>query len=216
MLTMNRNRWIIAFIMALTILVLFSPEMSAGWNPFGKDNKVSPEDNKIQEAYAKGRIVGFRAGFNSVVGPISDLQKRITGKMSREFLPLSIAVIFFTLWGPLLFERIRAKVKAMSVLKIVSRHEIPLFFAGYAFIVVLIVAYTLSKHYSTTSNIPVFLLLGASFYPFCGEFIGGITRNDPGKRKTGLAKVKTLVFFALVILVMYYMTSDGLKSLLEG
>lgn len=83
MLTMNRNRWIIAFIMALTILVLFSPEMSAGWNPFGKDNKVSPEDNKIQEAYAKGRIVGFRAGFNSVVGPISDLQKRITGKMSR-------------------------------------------------------------------------------------------------------------------------------------
>lgn len=213
--TMNRNRWLIVCIATLTVLILFPPEMSAAW-PFKKGNAVTAEEHKDQGLFTKGYFKGFAAGVNSVVGPISDLQKKITHKMSREFIPLSVAVIFFTLWGPLVFEKIRTKVKAMPVLKIVSRHEIPLFFAAYAFIIVLIVAYTLSKHYSLSSNIPVFLLLGASFYPFCGEFIAGITKNDPGKRKIGLAKVKTLIFFALVFLVMYYMTSDGMTSLLKG
>ncbi|HCE42822.1 MAG TPA: hypothetical protein DET40_04690 [Lentisphaeria bacterium] len=178
---------------------------------------ASDEEHRMQVQYAKGYERGFAAALGRITGSGGDLQRALSDRMSKQLIWVAFAVIVATLWGPAAYEYLRARLKKvdMPLLRTIANFEIELLYSGYVATVFLMLFFS-CRYFSWFSNIPVIMLAAASIIPFQFEFISGFSRDDIVKRKIGMGKVKTMLFFMLVIIAMYYLVDRGLKSLVEG
>jgi hypothetical protein len=103
---------------------------------------------------------------------------------------MSIAAVFITLLGTKIAEQIRKDV--CISLKWGKQEQLTAAWLAYIITGIVTVAYTFTL-FGFYETIPMLILLGGTFPSFF-KVVAGIEREDASLRKSGMGKLKTLLF----------------------
>lgn len=165
---------------------------------------VSVSANKTEEAYRVGYIVGGHRMMAAMARQGREIRETVKAKLQPRLLFFAVAAVAVTLCGPELAERLRRRIKGMF--NITKQAETALAWIGYLAVTSGIMAYGLVG-YGVNGSVPIAILLAGTVWPFV-EVLRGIRDDDRAVRKSGFAKIKTLLFLCLVVILVYRLLSD--------
>ncbi len=183
-------------------------------------------DNGYKAGYKAGYSTGSAEGFKSGYGKgaeeaVRKIKEEAESQKSRmkeavagNVYYLALAAVFLTLFGPAIGEFLRKRIAL--AMRLTKDEQVRLACIGYAVVALGLLAWALIACESWAS-VPVLILLLASAWPFIGEAVPGLRSDDMARRKSGISKVKSLLFFGLVIiLVARILSGNMLGGLLGG
>ncbi|MDP8218403.1 MAG: hypothetical protein P9M03_06735 [Candidatus Theseobacter exili] len=135
---------------------------------------------------------------------VKDLAEDLRKSMKIMLVLMALCVSFFTLLGNKIIESTRSKIVKNFKIPLNSQVALVVFlylFSGY---ICFIISLCLPG-----STLPFLILASSSIYPFFGEYIPALKKDDASGRKIAMSKLKTLGLFSVVILAVFFVLTDS-------
>ena len=138
------------------------------------------------------------------VEKLSELRSRI----SSSFLLGAVAYVFVTLVGPSVAERARST--AAKQFNWTKSDQIDLAKVAYWGIVGSVVVFSLFNQDLSSIQPAVWLLVGATAYPFFIHVLPSIEADDKPRRKAAMGQIKSLLMLIFIFyVVLRFLSPDG-------
>ena len=160
-------------------------------------------DNPCQDCYK----TGYQDAIKSVEKSSREFRNDLKSGLETQLLWYSIIIVSVTLWGSELGEWFRARIKNWFNLTTETQVVIALMVYGLIVFGILIGCLNTSG-ISEKMLIPVLILLAASLIPFI-RYLRNLSGNNAGELKMNLTKLKQILIFCVVILILFQVLSDS-------
>ena len=193
----KRNEFVLLGIISVAVILLLLVVTSCG----PSEDEIG---NAVQKAYQQGLAEGARKAVAEISNAGNSFRGDLRDKMEGRLIAFSIVAVLLSLVGANIADWFRVEISGMFHLSVQQQLVIVKWTYGIlcaGFVVVGMSA-------DTAAFWPLAILLGGSVFPFW-EYLSALKAGDKIQMKIAVSKVKSLLFMALVIVIIYRILGDG-------
>ena len=160
--------------------------------------------NAVQSAYSQGVKDGIRKAVAEISNAGDSFRGDLRDKMEGRLIAFSIVAVLLSLVGANIADWLRTEISGMFNLTVQQQLVIARWIYGILAAGLMVVGLSADS----ASFWPLAILLGGSVIPFW-EYLAALRAGDKTQMKIAISKVKSLLFLALVIVIIYRILGDS-------
>ena len=193
----KRNEFALLGIMSVAIIILLLVVTSCG-------PSESEIDQAVHTAYQQGLAEGARKAVAEISNAGDSFRGDLRAKMESRLIAFSIVAVLLSLVGANIADWLRTEISGMFNLTVQQQLVIARWIYGILAAGLMVVGLSADS----ASFWPLAILLGGSVIPFW-EYLAALRAGDKTQMKIAISKVKSLLFLALVIVIIYRILGDS-------
>lgn len=193
----KRNEFVLLGFMSVAMIILLLAVTSCG-------PSESEIGNAVQKAYQQGLAEGARKAVAEITNAGSSFRGDLRAKMKSRLIAFSIVAVLLSLIGANIADWLRTEISGMFHLSVQQQ----LVLARWMYGILCAGLMTVGVSADTASFWPQAILLVGSAIPFW-EYLEALRAGDKVRMKIAVSKVKSLLFLALVIVIIYRVLGDN-------
>ncbi len=193
----KRNKFVILGIIPVAIILLVLAVTSCG----PSEDEIG---NAVQTAYRQGLAEGARKAVAEITNSGDSFRGGLRAKMEDRLIAFSIVAVLLSLVGANIADWFRVEISGMFHLSV--QQQLVIVKWVYGIIVAGLVVVGMSA--DTAAFWPLGILLGGSVIPFW-EYLSALRAGDKVRMKIAVSKVKSLLFLALVVVIIFRILGDS-------